>query len=415
MKEKAENLMTEFGSMPFDWSVKTLKSISPRQSVGLVINPSHYFDPRGSVPMLVGSHVKESKIDASAANRITEASNRLLASSQIYEGDLVTVRVGEPGITAVVPVELHGCNCASMMIVRGSPDFDSRWLCFVMNSWLGRRQIERIQYGTAQKCFNISEASNIAYPVPPRPEQQAIATALSDADAYIESLEQLITKKRQIKQGVMQELLTGKRRLPGFEGEWKRAVLEDLGMFIKGKGVSKSEARSGDLPCVRYGEIYTRHHDVIQKFYSGISGEVAASATRLRFGDLLFAGSGETKEEIGKCVAFCHNCEAYAGGDIVVLRQTSCDPVFLGYYLNTPEIVRQKASRGQGDAVVHISAGALASIEIFIPDQTEQRAIAEILSDMDAELFLLGDKLVKARHLKQAMMQQLLTGKIRLV
>jgi type I restriction enzyme S subunit len=276
----------------------------------------------------------------------------------------------------------------------------------------------RIMQMTAKSSVDSVRREMIArmlIPVPSLAEQQAIATALSDADAYIDSLEQLITKKRQIKQGVMQELLTGQRRLPGFEGEWKRMALQDLGVFIKGKGVSKAEAQSGTIPCVRYGEIYTRHYDVIRQFYSRISTDVAASATRLRRGDVMFAGSGETKEEIGKCVAFNQEFEAYAGGDIVILRQTSCDEVFLGYYLNTPAIVQQKASKGQGDAVVHISASALASIEILLPERAEQTAIATVLSDMDAELSLIDKKLLKARHLKQAMMQQLLTGKIRLV
>ncbi len=128
-----------------------------------------------------------------------------------------------------------------------------------------------------------------------------------------------------------------------------------------------------------------------------------------------FAGSGETKEEIGKCIAFVDKLEAYAGGDIVILRPRGFDSLFLGYALNTANVIRQKASRGQGDAVVHISAVALAQIEVRVPDATEQTAIATLLSDMDAELAALEAKLAKARDLKQGMMQELLTGRIRLV
>lgn len=247
-------------------------------------------------------------------------------------------------------------------------------------------------------------------------EQSSIARALTDADALIDSLEQLLTKKRQIKQGAMQELLTGQRRLPGFDRPWKETKLRQLGTFFKGSGIRRDEALSGDLPCVRYGEIYTTHSDHIRSFSSWISPVVAATSTVLRRGDLLFAGSGETKEEIGKCVAFLYNEPAYAGGDIVILRPTvEADSMFLGYLLNMPFVVRQKASRGQGDAVVHISANALGEIEVELPAVAEQTAIAQALSDMDTDISALESRLTKARALKQAMAQALLTGRIRLV
>ena len=250
---------------------------------------------------------------------------------------------------------------------------------------------------------------------PPPAEQEAIAEALSDADALIYSLEQLLTKKRQIKKGAMQDLLTGKKRLPGFSGKWKVKRLGKLGGFLKGSGVTRDASASGSLACVRYGELYTRHNDCIKSFYSWISREVAATATRLEQGDILFAGSGETKDEIGKCAAFVDDIEAYAGGDIVILRSKKLIPLFLGYYLNTGPINRQKASKGQGDAVVHISAAALADIQCALPCITEQTAIAAILSDMDAEITALEAKLSKARQIKQGMMQELLTGRTRLV
>ena len=231
-------------------------------------------------------------------------------------------------------------------------------------------------------------------------EQEAIAEALNDADALIESLEQLVAKKRRIKQGAMQELLTGKRRLPGFSGEWEVKRLGELGSFLKGSGVKKDQASSGTLACIRYGEIYTHHHDLIREFRSWISRDVAMHATRLKQGDVLFAGSGETKEEIGKCVAFLADDEAYAGGDIVILRTTGSNAQFLGYYLNTAHINRQKASLGQGDAVVHISSRALSGITGVFPSFDEQQAIATVLGDMDAELTAAEAKLTKARDRK---------------
>lgn len=190
-----------------------------------------------------------------------------------------------------------------------------------------------------------------------------------------------------------------------------------MAFFLKGSGVRRDEAKSGDIPCVRYGEIYTIHNDYIRCFTSSISSEVAENATRLNYGDLLFARSGETKAEIGKCVAYAHKFEfeAYAGGDIVILRSTKNDPIFMGYYCNMRAIAEQKSARGPGDAVVHISSSALAGVQIRVPEMAEQTAIATILSEMDAEIESLESKLAKAREVKQGMTQELLTGRIRLV
>ncbi len=202
---------------------------------------------------------------------------------------------------------------------------------------------------------------------------------------------------------------------PGFHGEWEETALGDVGQFLKGNGVTKDQAHSGGLPCVRYGELYTHHNDLIRNFYSWVSPEVASTAVRLHKGDILFAGSGETKEEIGKCAAFMSDVEAYAGGDIVILRPRDGDAVFLGYFLNSASINRQKTSRGQGDAVVHISSSALAAIRCRLPKPAEQTAIGEMLTEMDAELAALEQRREKTRGLKQAMMQELLTGKTRLI
>ena len=196
--------------------------------------------------------------------------------------------------------------------------------------------------------------------------------------------------------------------------DWEVVPLGSLGLFSKGQGIRKDEANSGDLPCIRYGEIYTRHNDVIRSFFSWISEDIAKNSKRLRKGDLLFAGSGETKEEIGKCVAFVGDQEAYAGGDVVILSPTKGNSKFLGYLLNTPVVARQKASKGQGDAIVHISSSALSSIKIPFPPLTEQQAIAEALRDVDGLISGVDGLIAKKRLIKQGAMQELLTGQRRL-
>lgn len=198
--------------------------------------------------------------------------------------------------------------------------------------------------------------------------------------------------------------------------DWEVKNLEEIGTFSKGNGISRTESNSGNIPCVRYGEIYTTHNDYIKKFYSFISEIIAKHAKKLQKGDLLFAGSGETKEDIGKCVAYVDNIIAYAGGDIIVLSpQKKYDSKFLGFILNAPYVAKQKASRGQGDAIVHITSTALSDVTIYLPSTfVEQTAIATALSNVDALISALDKKITKKKQIKQGAMQQLLTGKKRL-
>ena len=278
-----------------------------------------------------------------------------------------------------------------------------------------KRQIHEHLGATINQITNASLNSfRIAIP-DSEAERHAIAAALSDVDALLLKLDQLIAKKRDLKLGAMQELLTGQTRLPGFSGQWQRQRLGDVGTFSKGSGIKKDQVLQEGIPCVRYGELYTRHEDHIRQFYSFISPEIARESQLLRRGDLLFAGSGETAEEIGKCVAFLGAEEAYAGGDIVIFRPRQQDSMYLGYLMNHPSVVAQKARMGQGDAVVHISARNLATLEVIIPEFAEQVAIAAVISDLDADITALVARRDKTLMVKQGMLQELLTGRIRLV
>ncbi len=197
--------------------------------------------------------------------------------------------------------------------------------------------------------------------------------------------------------------------------DWEAKSLSQIGAFSKGKGVTRANAQSGDIPCIRYGEIYTSHNDYIRSFYSHISPEVAATATKLKKGDVLFAGSGETKEEIGKAVAFLGEEDAYAGGDIIILSPNEgASSKYLGYVLNAATAVNQKSSMGQGDAVVHIHAKELGDVVIPFPKFDEQEKIADALSGVDDMIGALDEAIAKKRQIKDGLMQQLLTGKTRL-
>ncbi|PUE08876.1 hypothetical protein B9Z51_08030 [Limnohabitans sp. T6-5] len=397
------------------WQVATLSSLAEKIMVGIASAATHAYRAKG-IPMFRNQNIKSGYLEDSDLLFITPEYEAAFRNKRLRTGDLVTMRTGYPGVTAIVPAQYDQSQSFTTLITRPKKDaIDSLFLCHYINSEFGKKFFEQSQIGGAQKNVNASTLRGMPIPVPPRQEQLAIGLAISDLDALIAGLEKLIAKKRDLKQAAMQQLLTGQTRLPGFSGEWELRQLVQLGTFLKGSGVKRDEAMSGELPCVRYGEIYTVHSDVVRTFHSRISPQVAAKATRIQKGDLLFAGSGETKAEIGKCVAMALPMEAYAGGDIVILRLRSGNPSFFGYLLNTPAVVRQKSNLGQGDAVVHISALALSSIEVGVPSIEEQTAITTVLSDMDLALSALKDRLAKTRELKQGMMQVLLTGRTRLV
>lgn len=417
-KQKPGYKHTDVGVIPADWEVKTAGQISNPVRGG---SPRPAGDPRffnGSyIPWLTVAaltNIPDSQLIVSeTASCLTEEGS--LRSRTLHPGTLIIANSGATlGVAKILGIKCCA-NDGIAALLNLDKQVSPRYLAQYINTKTEYLR-DFVASGNGQPNLNTELIGNFKLPLPPtKTEQEAIAGALSDADGLIESLERLIAKKQKIKHGTMQELLTSKRRLPGFSGKWETKRLGDCGSFLKGSGVSKAQTLSGELACVRYGELYTRHNDYIKDYYSWISKDVAQTATRLVRGDILFAGSGETKEEIGKCAAFLDEREAYAGGDIVILRTRDADPLYLGSYLNTGPVARQKASRGQGDAVVHISAAALAAIEVTIPKLTEQTAIAEILSDMDAELAALEAKLTKARQVKQGMMQELLTGRTRLV
>ena len=267
---------------------------------------------------------------------------------------------------------------------------------------------------TATPIISKSIFSEFVFQVPSLNEQRAIAEALSDVDGLLNALDALIAKKQAIKQAVMQQLLTGKTRLPGFSGAWETKRLGEIGTFAKGRGIKRDDVSAEGLPCIRYGELYTRYQDYILKVASRIPLNIAATALPIKTGDLLFAGSGETAEEIGRCAAYLGEEQAYAGGDVIVLTPSGHNPIYLGHLMNSSIVSAQKARMGQGDAVVHIYINNLAQVQIELPFITEQNAIASVLSDMDAEITALEQRWDKTRAIKQGMMQQLLTGRVRL-
>jgi type I restriction enzyme, S subunit len=410
MELKPGYKQTEVGVIPEDWDVKRLRDISPSQSVGLVINPSSYFEANGEVPMLVGSCISENKINAEKASRISSKNSERLSACRLKAGDLVTVRVGFPGTTAVVPTELDGCNCASMMIIRRHKSFDSYWLAQLLNSPIGRVQIENVEYGTAQKQFNISHAIDFIFPVPPPAEQSKIAEAAKNFDEYIESLEQKIEKKRRIKQAAMQELLTGKRRLPGFEGEWECKMLGDIAVMN----------RISIVPAMYPNKLFI--HFSLPAFDSGKTAQVEPGSS-IGSNKFTVPASAILISKLNPRIprAWAPQVvppDAIASTEWLVLTpRDEIDRDYLFVLCSSPAFCEQMKLDATGTTGSHqrISPSAALKIPFMVaPQRDEQIAISSLFSGMDAELSVLEARLCKAREIKQGMMQQLLTGKIRL-
>lgn len=190
--------------------------------------------------------------------------------------------------------------------------------------------------------------------------------------------------------------------------------LGDVGTFLKGQGIRRTDVQDSGIPCLRYGEIYTKFDDYTDSLVSHVSPAVASTAVRLQKGDVVFAGSGETKAEIGKCTAWIGDGQAVVGGDTIVLRNHGQDPVYLASLLNADSVVKQKAARGQGDAVVHISARALGDIDVVLPPLEVQERVSRAIRDANSQISTLECLITKKNAIRQGMMQQLLIGEHRL-
>jgi len=191
--------------------------------------------------------------------------------------------------------------------------------------------------------------------------------------------------------------------------EWEEVKLSELGSFSKGKGISKSEIIDNGLPCIRYAEIYTDYDFVIKDFKSFISEEVAKNSVELKQNDILFAGSGETVEDIGKSVAFINNCKAFVGGDTIVFtpKKNLLNSVFMSYQLNNNASRKQLRKLAQGNSVVHIYSKGLMTLKVNFPPLEEQKKIAEILSTVDQKIAFVEENISQTEELKKGLRQEL--------
>ena len=432
MEVKPRYKQTEVGVVPEDWHTRPCLAVSDVITVGIVVRPTQYYAKQG-VPALRSANIRVGGIDDQDMVCISEKTNALLSKSQVRAGDVLTVRTGYPGTSAVVPPNFAGANCIDILITRPSKAINSHYLAAWINSSFGKSQVLRNQGGLAQQHFNVADLRTLVVALPPtKAEQDAIAEALSDADALVESLDQLLVKKRQLKQGAMQELLSGKKRLPGFEvgpgykqtdagvipEDWDTPELGSVLKSMQLGGNYKNSERKTSWPLIKMGNL-GRGSIKLDKLEFIDRSQPPASRDRLRRDDLLF-NTRNTLDLVGKVALWRDELpEAYFNSNIMRMgfdeTRVASRP-FMNYILNTPQTLANLRGIAIGTtSVAAIYSRDLVGLKIPLPFKAEQEAIATILSDIDAEIDALEVKLAKARQLKQGMMQELLTGRIRLV
>jgi type I restriction enzyme S subunit len=415
MEVKVGYKQTEAGVIPNDWEVRRLKELFTIKS-GEAFSSAHFSD-HGPILLTPGNFNLDGGLYFNERNTKRYAGS--YAPKMLFDyGDLLIVMtdltpecnlLGKPAFVRIHEQILHNQRIGKIVPTSSRVALGFLYWYFLSDAH-ARRMKETATGSTVRHTSNGSiYASAIALP-PTKAEQEAIAEALSDADALIESLERLVAKKRSLKQGVMQELLTAKERLPGFTGEWEVKRFGDVIRDI-GDGATPSTANPRNFGGPINWVVIEDIRDEIVSTRSTLTerGLRSCAATLWPAGTLILS-TGATIGEVGIAQVPVATKQGICG---IVPYASISDAHFLKFWflLNRPLLL----SKAQGSTIKEIRVPTLVQFEIFLPPLAEQAAITTVLSDMDAEIAALEAKLVKARRLKLGMMQELLTGRIRLV
>ena len=412
---------TEIGVIPEDWNcvrfgekVKIYRGGSPRPIQNYITTSSN-----GVNWIKIGDVGENDKYIHSTQEKIIPEG--VSKSREVHVGDFIlsnSMSFGRPYI-----LDIDGCIHDGWLTIQDYKNtFATEYLYYLLSSDQVYRQYLSMAAGSSVKNLNKDKVSALNVIYPNIHEQNRIAEALSDVDSMISSLEKLIAKKKGVKQGAMKELLTGKKRIKGFSGEWQIKKLEeycslitkqtgfDYSAYIK-PALTKRKSNN-TLPMIQTINFRGKRFDFNTDYY--IPKSVAENFPNiiLRNKCVLFSIVGASVGNIGLYpggVSFC-------GGAIGITRfYEEDDADWVYYYMSSSEGQAQIQYVTKGGAQATVTIADIRNFSIPTPSKEERVAITALLSDMDSEIETLEQKLAKTRQIKQGMMQQLLTGRIRLV
>ena len=421
---------TEAGVIPKDWGAKPLAGqVVVLHGFGF---QSKHFTKLGEYRLTTPGHFHEAGGFRDVGDKQKFYDGPLPDGYLLQRGDLIVAMTeqadGLLGSAALVPSGgsyLHNQRLGKIRVL--SADLSARFLYRIFNSPMYRAKVRETAAGTKVKHTSPARLLEIVVPLPPtKAEQEAIAEALSNADALIESLEQLLAKNLQLKQGAMQDLLTGRKRLPGFSGEWEVKPLGDLFNFSGGFTASRDQLSSGGSCYLHYGDIHASKKSFVdvRSEYQDIPKldvplKKVSSVSLLDDGDVVFVDASEDDEGTSKHVVIMnpHAVPFISGLHTIVAKgkTNALAHQYRRYCFQTTAVKAQFRFFAVGTKVSGISKSNIARITLPVPSLPEQTAIAAIFSDMDAEIAAVEARIAKAREIQQGMMQELLTGRIRLI
>ena len=411
MEVKPGYKQTEVGVIPEEWEADNLGRF---WGVTDCKHVTAQFVPQG-FPLASIREVQSRFVDLTNAKQTTAHFYNLLIEGgrKPRSGDLILSRNATVGEVAQVadwhpPFAMGQDVC---LLRKKSNEHSTEFLQAIFQSPVILKQLADLMVGSTFKRANVQQIRNFAVPMPPPPEQRAIAEALSDVDGLLGGLDRLIAKKRDLKQAAMQQLLTGQTRLPGFHGEWEVKRLWDIVDFANGKPHEGHIDAAGQFYLVTLdsigidGKLKAEHKPIAVLDNSLQKDDIVTILSDIAHGNLL--GLCDLIPEDNRYVL------NQRVGRLRVKPDTEANPQFLRLQINRRQ--HHFKTRGQGTSQRHIYRRDFDQLELSLPKPDEQTAIAEVLTEMDAELAGLEQRREKTRALKQAMMQELLTGRTRLV
>ncbi len=421
MVDRITNLFHNSSEVPNGWAKDIWGNIFNGFVTGITPTrkqPSYF---KGNIDWFTSGELKKHYIKSSIEKLTAEA---------VRDTNIV-IHPKDTVVMAIIGLEAAGTrgSCAllygpaainqSCVAIYGTPELSSQYLYYF---YLLNGEALDLYFCQGTKQQNLSADIVKQFPIiypKDREEQKAIASALSDIDELIANLEKLIEKKKNIKHGVMQELLTGKKRLSGFGGAWSDSTIGSMGDFYNGlSGKTKDDFGVGTAKYIPFMNVL--YNTVIDtKDLQRVSVREGEHQNEVMRGDLFFNTSSETPEEVGMCsVLLEETTNTYLNSFCFGFRlfnPDAYDPLFLSYYFNSfigREIMLVLA---QGSTRYNLSKENFKKTKIRIPEFEEQAAIAELLYDFDMEIQQTEKERKKYHLIKQGMMQKLLTGEIRLI